>query len=523
MKPLLLAILSLLTPLVFAQQQSSDIAITLEPLTRPASGTSSTLQATLRNRTGAAIEDIDVDFVLTAARATLTAAPHPAWPANQWACTQVNPQSVRCRVDIASGPDQFIPLMLTVDPVVEGRFGLTARAAWTAGGVAKTSEPYRVGLVLPRELLVANTLDAGPGSLREAIETLNGTCARDQVPCTVRFAIGEPLPQNGWYAIRPLTPLPAITSPDFEIDGGRVGGVRPTLELDGSLLATGTGLDIRGEGPAEVRGLVVGGFPWDGIRVSRRGDAAGAVSTTIRNCLIGVHPDLEPNGNGSRGVTLDAPASNVRLDGNLIAANRRSGVFIAGASAVTLNQDAIGSLSAERSPLSNGASGVYVGPGSRDVEIVNSSIVGNAHFGIAVARGAAGVRLVSTNRILNNGILPLDHGLDGFSGYARGADAAVDRPPAPRIVSVRYDAAADATTIEGTFDVPDPSAQWTITLLSPPNVWTDLLLPTAPVRDGAFALTFHGRPNGRTEYTAYANSDDPAWSTSEFAESVFLP
>ncbi|HEX7832382.1 MAG TPA: hypothetical protein VF787_22175, partial [Thermoanaerobaculia bacterium] len=246
----LVLLLSLVLSSAVLAQHSQDLDVALNPFVKPESGTSTTLQLTLRNRTAVAIDDVDVDVYLTAPRATLSATHHPAWPPTQWSCANITTQHVRCRADIGAGPGQFIPLMLTIDPVVEGRFGLIAQATWKVGSTTLTSEPDNVTLLLPRMVNVTSAADAGPGTLRAAIETLNDACTRDQVPCWVRFAIDE--------VIRPVTPLPVITAPDFEIDG------RPGVELDGSLLTAGHGLDIRGEGPAVISNLAIGGFPWDG-------------------------------------------------------------------------------------------------------------------------------------------------------------------------------------------------------------------------------------------------------------------
>lgn len=520
----LVALLTLLLTTALFAEQSPDLIVTLDPIGRPASGTSTTLQATLRNRTANEIRDIDVDFVLEATRGALSAATHPAWPPSQWSCTNLTARHIRCRVPvIAQGPDQFIPLLLTIDPANEGRFRLTTHATWMAGGVTLTSEPYAVTAVFPRELRVINTNDAGEGSLRAAIETANDACARDQVPCLIRFLMNEPRPANGWYSIRPRTPLPPITAPDFEIDGERVGGEDPHIELDGSLLGIGHGLDIRGEGPAMIRGLAIGGFPYDGVTISRRGDEARRISTTIFNSLIGVHPGRTPNPNRSRGITMNAPATSVAVRNNLIGANLRSGVFIAGAHGVLIFQNLIGTFESGSREQYNGASGIFAGPGSRNVSIMENTITGNAHFGLAIARGAVGVNLVNTNRIAANGLLPIDYALDGFSGYAKnGSNPETARTPAPRVTSVQFDAATNTSTVSGTFDNPDPSQEWKIALYIPSAAFFDLPLQTTTVTGNTFAFAVTGLV---TQATAMVYADcvtDRRWSTSEMSEAFEL-
>ncbi|MGN6182828.1 MAG: right-handed parallel beta-helix repeat-containing protein [Thermoanaerobaculia bacterium] len=509
MKTLTLVLSFLLAPFLFAQSSSTDVAVTLYPLNRPESGTSATVMAMVRNRTSAPIAGLIADFTLSDVHAKLTAAPHPAWPQDQWSCTRVTDRHVRCRVDIAQGPDQFIPLMLTIDPVIEGRFVLTGQGSWTNGDATQQSAPYSVSLLLERSIVVTSNADSGPATLRDAISRLNDECTRDAVPCAVRFDL-----PNDARTIFLDTALPPITAPDFSIDG-RVEG-SSDIEIDGSRLTEGDGFDVRGEGPATIRDLAIGGFPGNGMQLTRRA-TPGNTSVFVYACSIGLRPDLTPNPNRLRGVRIDAPATNIYLGNNIISANVRSGVFIDGATNVTLSQDVLGDNTVLRN-LGNGASGVFVGPASRRVDIVNCVIAGNADFGVAIAHGAESVRLVSTNRILGNHVLDIDHGLDAFSGYARDDK----RAPTPRITSVRYDATTNRTIIEGTLDVPDASKEWTVTIFAPEAVWTDLPLQSVLVRDGLWSYLYEGHATFGTEYSAYADSSDIAYSTSEFSERVTL-
>jgi hypothetical protein len=285
------------------------------------------------------------------------------------------------------------------------------------------------------------------------------------------------------------------------------------------LLTTGHGLDIRGTGPAEIRGLAIGGFPWDGITISRTGVSAQR-GTTIYNSFIGVHPDQTPNPNGSRGVTFNVPAAYASVRNCLVSANVRSGVFIAGGSSIVLQQNLIGSI-LPSPPLANGASGVFAGPDASDIQIGENTITGNAQFGIAIARGARGVRLFGTNRIAGNGLLAIDHGLDGFSGY--GSDPQSSRTPAPRITEAAYDEANGRLRVSGVLDVPDPSKTWRVTLYAPEEAWTDLPLPVVEVKDNVFTFVIEHRAIAPHEVSVYATGDDPQWSTSELAEPVFFP
>lgn len=47
-------------------------------------------------------------------------------------------------------------------------------------------------------------------------------------------------------------------------------------------------------------------------------------------------------------------------------------------------------------------------------------------------------------------------------------------------------------------------------------------LPRVLVIDGTFTHAFKGRPGAYTDFSAYADCEDPFWSTSELSESVRL-
>lgn len=508
----------LITILLFALPLAADdlLQVTIGPIERSGDGNTATALVTLRNKTGADITDVVVDLVLASGGkpVTLTAGNHPAW-GELWSCESTGPQSVRCRLPLfrgvpptAPGSWPFIPLVATFDPAKEGRFSLTAQTTGKSGDATLGSK-YEERAVYEREVLITSTADAGAGSLRAALDYANDTCARDRVPCALQFRFTETLPEQGWYTIRPLTPLPAITAPDISIAGPG----EPRVELDGALLATGHGLELRGEGPATIDRLAIGGFPWDGIAITRKG------GTGIGRCAIGVRPDNEPNPNGSRGVTIDPPASDVSLGSNRIAANVRSGVFIAGGERITLDSNVIGDHTFQTSfdpRLGNGASGVFVGPAARNVLISTNYIGGNAHIGVSVARGTRGVRVENTWIDGNGRGLKIDNGIDDFSGYMHQPSAFA--LPAPRIESVTYDPATRMATVRGTFDAPDPAGRWNLTLFGGSmGIWPEMTLPQFEFTGTEFTVTFpwYDTPAFRATVGSAGLSD---WSTSEFSE-----
>ncbi len=109
--------------------------------------------------------------------------------------------------------------------------------------------------------LVSNTNDSGPGSLRQAILDANARSGTD----FIKFNI----PGSGVHTIRPLTPLPVITSP-VTIDGYSQPGSSPNtlavgdnavllIELDGTSSANTNipGIHISA-GNSIVQGLIIG-------------------------------------------------------------------------------------------------------------------------------------------------------------------------------------------------------------------------------------------------------------------------
>src|SRR5262249_41122753 len=120
-----------------------------------------------------------------------------------------------------------------------------------------------------RAYVVSSAEDSGPGSLRAALDDANRECDRDGGPCRILFRIGPSVSGPGYALIRLASPLPAITVTDLALEAGSSSPYPtpaiPTVFLDGRLLETGNGLEIRSAGRFEVSGLAVGGFPENGI------------------------------------------------------------------------------------------------------------------------------------------------------------------------------------------------------------------------------------------------------------------
>jgi Right handed beta helix region len=428
---------------------------------------------------------------------------------------------------------QSVRLQLYVGPIKpESRVTLSGNAIWQWYEAQPFSETVTQTRSFGREVVVTSSGDSGPGSLRAAIEYANDACTRDAVPCRIVFRIDAPVPERGWFTILPNTPLPAITaSPDLEIDGssqtlfsGDTNPLGPEIALDGSALGHGHGLQIGGIGIAVVRNLAIGGFPWNGIAVTRDSFSRSIISESY----IGTDATgTQALPNGDRGITFDLPASEFDVTDNIISGNGRSGVFVAGGYSVTLDGNKIGT-DVTGQPLPNGAAGVLIGPEASSVLLRRNTIAHNTKFGVAIAPETKRFELVD-NSITRNGFIGIDRGLDGFSGYDSD-ESDVDRAkiPPPHVESATFNPAANWTTIVGTYNNSyDDYGTWNITLYR--NTVNDgqgeAVLGHIAAFNGRFTLTVPGDLRGQF-ITATGQrrmflglSGDWYW-TSEFSEAI---
>jgi parallel beta-helix repeat protein len=513
-----LVVLLFLSTAASGQQHWNDLTLAFGEFERIGSSDISRVFAMVENHTGSDIQGITVDVALLARPTTYIGGDN----GGGWSCAnQETPYRLICTTSVIRAGESSL-LQIYVGPVFENRVQVSAYATWVVGSDPVYTPVARRQGTFPREVIVSNTGDAGPGSLRAAIDYVNDTCPRDQVGCRIAFRIETPVPERGWYTILPNSPLPAITAPDFEIDGAtqtRFGGdtnpLGPEIALDGSALGSGHGLQLAGDGPAIVRNLAIGGFPGDGIAVTRRsGGGALVTGNYIGTDATGLHP--LPN--RSRGISFDSPASNFDVRDNLISNNVRSGVYIFHAYGVSLTENTIRANSA----------GVFLGPESHETTVERNSIVDNAQFGVAVARYTTAYQLID-NSITRNGFIGIDHGLDGFSGYD-GSDSVLSdaRVPPPRLLSATYDPVANVTTIIGLYaDERVPYGRWTLTLYrsSANDGQGEASLGHTSATNGTFTFTVPGDLRGQfitaTGFHEVVIEFGPYYYwTSEFSEAV---
>ena len=288
--------------------------------------------------------------------------------------------------------------------VPPGEF-VTATATDPSGNTSEFSQDIQVPLANP--LIVTTTADAGPGSLRAAIEYSNANTVAD----TISFNI----PGAGVQTISPLTPLPTITNP-VTIDGYTQPGAKPNdagvnddaillIELSGASVvgAAADGLSIAA-GNSTVRGLAIEGF----VNGPTAGAAAIALNTNGNNLIEGDFIGTNPSGtigsgnitgvdiNGGTGNTIGGTSAAAR---NVISANDESGVrvelFVAAGTLIQGNS--IGTDATGRVALGNGEAGIDLAGSS--VTVSRNVISGNGQNGVVANDSEA----IFGNRIVGNG------------------------------------------------------------------------------------------------------------------------
>jgi hypothetical protein len=276
-----------------------------------------------------------------------------------------------------------------------------------------------VALAIPI-FIVTNTSDSGFGSLRDAMESLSRQCIESS--CEIRFAIPPPVPESGWFTIRPLSPLPSIDATKLVVDGasqtavtGDTNPYGPEIEINGGDCGDDcNGIVIALPSAAKpgrefhIENLAINGFSGAGILINL--DRPWYFYSTIRHNYLGVDPTgtfAVPN---LRGL-MSSGATTLDVQENLISGNRLTGVWITSDDSPLVRDNLIGVARDGETPLPNGASGIFFGPGTRFGAAFSNRIAFNRDFGIAVSRETQWME-IRGNSMKGNGQLGIDIGLD---------------------------------------------------------------------------------------------------------------
>lgn len=341
---------------------------------------------------------------------------------------------------------------ITVAPILplqaEATFPLQVTIRPHDPGIA--SAFLQVVLVTGRAFFVTNTDDSGPGSFRDAVGAASAVC-RDDLRCQIVFRIESPEPVK---TIRLLSPLPPVIATRILFDattqtgfGGDTNPLGPEVELNGSALSAGDGLDLRLDCSAEVRGFVINGFPGYGLALRNPDCNRGDLARVVHENYIGTDATgtrAVPNG---RGILVDVPSrafdhqnSPWRIMNNVISGNLRSGIWVENSWIMTITGNTIGLNATRTAGLGNGASGIFINAEGFGTDITTNFIGFNAHAGVSIDARAQ-YTTVRGNSIQANGQGGIDIGLDGPSSNTR--------VPPPVIHSAQYDPGANLTIIRG--------------------------------------------------------------------------
>ena len=285
-------------------------------------------------------------------------------------------------------------------------------------------------------MVVINTADSGPGSLRQAMLNANAHVGKD----TITFNISGP----GVHTIMPVTPLPKLTDPVL-IDGYTQPGSSPNtnafkdpdnavlqIVIDGTALQNPTspssGFEVGG-GNSCIRGLVINSFSGIAIQLEDKGgntvegNYLGTDNTGLVRHGNSIAVYIENVGNNTIGGTTAAAR-------NVISGNNKSGIGIEnpGASGNVVQGNYIGVNAAGNGSLGNlswgvtiwnassntiggtdtGAGNVISGCGDNSGGVVTGVgidiIGGGVSTGNVIAGNFIGMNAAGTDSLPNNGI-----------------------------------------------------------------------------------------------------------------------
>jgi Right handed beta helix region len=332
---------------------------------------------------------------------------------------------------------------------------------------------------------VTNTADSGPGTLRQALLDANAGAAGSPLPALVSFALPAAAGRDGVFTIQPATPLPAITNPNFVIDGltqkNSAGGTNPAgleIVLNGAQCAAlCNGLETVTSGGLlgfqMISGLTINGFTGNGIAVRTQPEGSLSGTTTrIQGCYLGTDATgtkAVPNaGHGIDATSAFLEVGQVfdnRIDGiltsdsaaNVIGGNGGDGIHLASSSA-RMAGNRIGVAAGGREPLGNGGDGIGTTAGAR---VVSSGGEIAFNRGTGVSETAGGIVAVSATSIHDNGGPGIDLGHAGPTANDAGDVDGLQN--SPMIISAVFDPGTAETTVTGSLDaMPNGITTWPV-------------------------------------------------------------
>jgi parallel beta-helix repeat protein len=265
-------------------------------------------------------------------------------------------------------------------------------------------------------LVVTNTNDSGPGSLREVIDLFRNN-GRDTIVFNIPTTDPGYNSTTGVWTIKPASGY--TVSKGTTVDGTVVvpaagGGnlQRPGIEIDGTDLVKKGITGLRLEGDIALRGLVVNHFQY-GIWVSTS-------NVTIEQCFVGTDPTgktAKPNGHG--GILIIGSTTGVVIQENLISGNEVYGIRISGGSATgnVIRNNRIGTDSTGTVALPNGYAGICLHDSAHGNTVEQNLVSGNDVIGIELYDAGTNGNQIRENRVGTSadGNMPLPNKSFGVS------------------------------------------------------------------------------------------------------------
>lgn len=298
----------------------------------------------------------------------------------------------------------------------------------------------QVCLVLPLTLLlwtavnantfvVTNTIDSGPGSLRQAILDANTIPGQAH---TIIFNIPTTDPgfDGSVFTIKPLSELPVVIR-NTTIDGttqsvftGDTNPLGPDIVVNGSMLATGNGLRL--DDNNVVKGLTINGFAGTGILMSWT-FASGLVANNnqILENFIGTDPTGTIAIPNIEGIIVSGFASpplqntgNV-IQNNLISGNHSRGIGLCDAAQTQMIGNSIGTDRTRTADIGNEANGIGLSCAGAPNNLIDGNTIAFNHddgivdapdyrFGVAFTPQGHQGNAIRRNSIFSNGGLGIN-------------------------------------------------------------------------------------------------------------------
>jgi hypothetical protein len=387
-----------------------------------------------------------------------------------WTCTGSGTAHIACGSNtgesLAPNTSRTLPFTMQV-PGGAVRAALRGGVTWSwvgdIGNPHHVFTPHDIDVVLFHRFTVTNTNDDGAGSLRAALAAASADPLCTTSPCAISFA-------DDVHLITPHSALPVLSGVDVDIDG------KKQVAVSGSAIpGYAHGLEIHAR-RAAVRGLEISGFLANGIDYFPSPEGQFDFSGNF------IH------GNGQRGIQVEAGRMHQSsITDSVLLGNARSGIFLQTTTDFGFPLSPVITIARNRIEY-NGASGIYLGPQTEQIYVIDNDIKGNHDFGVAVESTARFVQVLQ-NHIADNGVEGIDVGLDGFN------------TPQTTLASATYDAATNTTTITGQAPAVFAGFQrYTVLLfanLSADRETDQFLGELTPDDSGKFTAQFAGDLRGR--------------------------